>query len=64
MGGPGMRGGAVPGLPALHKTESAFKPGQKLTDDPEEEEKQRKFKVWRRDLQGGVLEGRGRADRF
>jgi hypothetical protein len=25
MGGPGMRGGAVAGLPALHKTESAFK---------------------------------------
>lgn len=43
--GPGMRGGAVPGLPALHKTDNAFKPGQKLTDDPEEEEKQRKFKV-------------------
>jgi hypothetical protein len=43
-----MRGGAVPGLPALHKTESAFKPGQTHTDDPEEEEKQRKFKVsWR-----------------
>ena len=41
MGGPGMRGGAVPGLPALHKTESAFKAGLKLTDDPEEEEKQR-----------------------
>lgn len=45
MGGPGMRGGAVAGLPALHKTESAFKAGLKLTDDPEEEEKQRKFKV-------------------
>jgi hypothetical protein len=43
--GPGMRGAAVAGLPALHKTESAFKPGQKLTDDPEEEERQRKFKV-------------------
>jgi hypothetical protein len=43
--GPGMRGGAVPGLPALHKTESAFKPGQTHTDDPEEEERQRKFKV-------------------
>jgi hypothetical protein len=25
MGGPGMRGAAVAGLPALHKTESAFK---------------------------------------
>jgi hypothetical protein len=47
-GPPGMRGGAVPGLPALHKTDSAFKAGMKLTDDPVEEEKQRKFKVrWR-----------------
>lgn len=45
MGGAGMRGGAVAGLPALHKTESAFKAGLVLTDDPEEEEKQRKFKV-------------------
>jgi hypothetical protein len=46
-GGPGMRGGAVAGLPALHKTDSAFKPGQTHTDDPEEEEKQKKFKVRR-----------------
>jgi hypothetical protein len=45
-GGPGMRGGAVAGLPALHKTDSAFKPGQTHTEDPEEEEKQKKFKVW------------------
>jgi translation initiation factor 4G len=35
MGGP---------LPALHKTDSAFKAGAVRTDDPEEERKQKAFK--------------------
>jgi translation initiation factor 4G len=35
MGGP---------LPALHKTDSAFKAGAVRTDDPEEEGKQKAFK--------------------
>jgi translation initiation factor 4G len=43
---PPARGGVPPrrDLPALHKTESAFKIGLVLSDDPEEEGKQKAFK--------------------
>lgn len=42
--GSGPRGPAIPGGPALHKAEAAFKVGVTRTDDPEEENKQRGFK--------------------